>query len=141
MRLVQSVLGEPMSSYIEAQDAVRARSRIQRTIAELLGMWNGLVDECYESYQWDISEFRNELGSRDQLDTILRAPELAEYPEHSELRDRVYSIDARFRELLLPDCEFPKGTTWWRRGVLRFAGTAYADYCGQLYGFDVRIQE
>jgi hypothetical protein len=129
-----------MLTYIASQDMVRTRAHIQRTTAELVDIWDALVDECQEGYSWDISEFRNELASRDQLEEILRAPELVPYREHRQLRDRAESIDARFRRLLMPDCVFPAEGSWWRRGVLRFAGPSYAGYCRKAHGFEVLVR-
>lgn len=126
-----------MRSYVGEQDAVRSREGIEASGSSLLDMWGDLIAECETGYQWEMSELRNELRVRDQLQTLAAAPTLQAFAEHRDFEARLRSLDDRFRTLLRSDVEFEQQQGWWRRGVLRFAGPAYCDYCKAVLGVEI----
>ena len=94
---------------------------------------------CKEGYQWDMSEYTNELGVRERLERLLTADQLQPYPELHEIKTRVHEIDARFRALLIPNIQLENREHWWERGVLTRAGEPYAAYFRDAYIIDVEV--
>ena len=104
----------------------------------LLQQWGQFVEECEAGYGWSIYEFDDELSARDLLAKMLEDTELARHPEAQELSGRVAEVDRRFKELLRSDVEVgDPQDPWWRRGVLRSAGSEYAADAHKLYGVQV----
>jgi len=116
---------------------VRKQLNIRETPSELLELWEGHVCACEGGYQWDYSEYLNELRVRDVLEAIMRAPELAKFPEHAEFEGRVNEIDRRFRSVLMENARATTDGPWWRMGVLRKAGSPYVEYCAKALGINV----
>lgn len=109
--------------------------------SDLVRIWEGFVEECEKGYQWDVSEYNNEIRVRDDLDLLLRAPSLQKCSELAELRSVVDPIDGRFRALLQDGVRPYDDETWYRAGVLRYAGQAYAEYFRSVHGIDVEVVE
>jgi len=130
---------ELMPSYVSDQDALRTRLLIHRSGAQLIEAWSEFVAACEEGYAWDISEYRNELRVRGEIEQIMIAGELQVYREHAGFCGAVEGVDARFRLLGRPDWQFPDRTTWWERLVPARAGEALATYCRAVYGFPVEV--
>jgi hypothetical protein len=105
----------------------------------LLSCYMQFVQWCEEGYQWDVSEFWNELSARRLIELLLRDPKTQDFPETGEFRLQVQKIDERFRALLQPEVEIPKGEHWWEKGVLRRAGAPYVNYFKDAYNIKVDL--
>lgn len=101
--------------------------------AALLSAWEAFIQECKSGYNWDVSEYRNELAVRNRIEAILIDARAREFPEHDELAIRVAVLDKQFRDLLQPGTQSPYGDKWWERGVLAFAGDEYAEFYRSAY--------
>ena len=123
---VEAVLGGPNS--------LRGHSP-----AQMIEQWEQLMDWCKDGYQWDVSEYLNELSVRDKLEHLLTAKRLQPYPELQELKSRVAEIDARFKPLLRSDVQLENHEHWWERGVLKRAGEQYATYFRDAHGIQVEV--
>ena len=123
---VETVLGGPAS----------ARNN---SPAQLLAQWGQFVEWCQEGYNWDVSEYMNELSVRERLERLLTAENLQPFPELRELKTRVSEIDARFKEILNPDVQLPNREYWWERGVLKRAGEQYAKYFRDAHDIQVEV--
>lgn len=105
--------------------------------AALVEGWDSFVKECEAGYSWDISEYDNEIRVRRDLERLLKAESLQEFPAIEELSTTVARIDERFRCLLQADVERPKRHYWFDRGILKQAGTEYAKFFLSAYGVHV----
>lgn len=110
---------------------------IAESPASLLARWSDFVEQCEEGYQWDVSEYENELRTRRILEWLLQELASCGYPDRSVLEGNLTAIDRRFQEVLQQGVEVPGSGAWFERGVLRFAGEPYASYMLQAHGFDV----
>lgn len=126
-----------MSSYALAQAAVLERHEIAESGAQLLDGYAGLIAECIEGYNWDVSEYRNELRVRDRIAHVLEDLVLRAFPEHAVFAARVAELDRAFQTLAHPDCHLPRSGPWWRHLVLAYAGEPYAEYYCSADEFDV----
>src|SRR5271165_2920457 len=80
--------------------------------AELVTMWDAFVTSGEEGYQWDFSEYMDEMSVRDQLEVLLTSDKLQGFSEQQELRQVVEKIDARLAALFQPTVELPGRTHW-----------------------------
>lgn len=112
--------------------------QVSRSGSSLLEDWSSFVEECEEGYSWDYAEFLHELQVRCWLDTLAKSPGLATYNEHTSFCTELETIDLRFRALLQRDVRIESSSSWWRSGVLIFAGAPYVAYMAQVHGIRVR---
>src|SRR6516162_8993406 len=96
--------------------------------ATLLSQWKRFVEECAKGFQWDISEYNNELSVRTRIELILSEPRLQTFDELTELVANVAAVDEQFRELLQPQVARSRRGQWWDRAVLKHAGAPYVEY-------------
>lgn len=129
-----------MKNYCALQDEVRIHHGISRTGAQLIDCWGAFVEECCEGYEWDISEYRNEIRVRRHIETLLRSDALAGHPDHDVFSGAVQVLDDRFRQLGHKEWKFPNGAQWWERQVPTFAGESLAQYCLDAYGYPVEAR-
>lgn len=128
-----------MNGYTAAQDGIRVGHGIARTGAKLIESWEAFIKECVDGYSWDISEYRNELRVRNDIETLVSSEHLRQYEAHDQFVGAVRALDERFKALGHPTWRFPDASTWWQRLVPARAGHDFAWYCRQVYGF--RIDE
>lgn len=107
--------------------------------AQLLGKWDYFVSKCLEGYQWDISEYDNELSVRKDIEEIITAKRLEHFPEIQDLKRRFFEIDKRLKKLFKADFELPNRDHWWEKGVLIKAGKPYATYIKKVYGIQIEV--
>lgn len=107
--------------------------------AQLLDKWAYFVNGCSEGYQWDISEYDNELSVRKDIEEIIRTKRLKHFSEIRELKLQISDIDKRFKALLKANVELPNRDHWWEKGVLIKAGEPYATYIKKVYGIQIEI--
>ena len=101
--------------------------------------WEALVQEAEVGYNWDYSEYSNDLGVRDLLAKALEDNTLKQYQQVPAMAERVARADARFKDLLLPNVELGSPERpWWHRGVLAHAGDEYVNDIRNLFGIEVR---
>jgi hypothetical protein len=130
-----------MTDYSTAQKEACLRLHVTRSGSELILAWSQFVEQCTDGYRWDISEYRNEIRVREDIENLLREESLASCREHADFRLNVSLIDQNFREIALADCEFPGTTCWWSKVVPHHAGIDFAQYCLEIYGFKVEVTE
>jgi len=125
--------------YNTEQASLRRLHGIKRDAAGLLESWSELIRECEEGYQWDVSEYQNEMRARDELEVIASADALQHFDEHQLFLQVLHGIDGRFRALVHASWRFPLGKSWWRRAVPSKAGVDFARFCQSAYGFDLDV--
>jgi hypothetical protein len=104
---------------------------------ELLDEWAGLVEECEESYEYNVMEYHSDLAVRDRIEACLRDPGRTD----AAYAARVAEVDERFRALLQPGVEVgPGDDPWWHRGVPRYAGYALSDGMREWFGVEVEAR-
>ena len=103
--------------YRQLQQVVLSSFGEERSAASLLTAWSSFVDECEQGYSWDVSEYRNELGVRAQIELIVVAKSLNGFGEHQQFLDNVESVDSRFRANAHPTWTFSFGQAWWEKAV------------------------
>lgn len=107
--------------------------------SHLLTQWDEFVNSCAEGYQWDVSEYNNEITVRNKLDHLLSSTKLQSFDELQQLRNRVKDIDNRFKCLLREDIKLEGEKPWWEKGVLKSAGSDYASFFQKAYNVDIEI--
>ena len=99
----------------------------------LLEVWWHFIEGCEEGYQWDYGEYLNEIDVRDTIHCYRK-----KY-FNKDFEEELLELDNRFRALLIPNEEIKKFDTWWKKGVLKFAGDNYA-HTMKCAGFDVELK-
>lgn len=94
----------------------------------LLEKWKGFVQQCFDGYSWDYSEYLNEIRARSLIQHLLDDERIANSDELSDLFSEVSEVDRAFKTLLKTDVVLNKGEHWWETGVLRKAGEEYCQY-------------
>lgn len=123
------------SDYHIAQDEVRIQHNITRSGAELLAAWAAFVHEVEDGYDWDISEYRNEIRVRDELSVLAVSDVLTPFVEHADFLEELRQLDERFRAQAHHTYRFPSASTWWRQLVPKSGGGDFARYCSTAHGF------
>ncbi len=107
--------------------------------ASLVTQWREFVKWCEDGYQWDISEYNNEISVRDKLEQLLMSQKLQSFNELQQLKITVEEIDQDFKKLLKDDVKLINQNTWWKQGILKKAGGPYATYFQNAYDIEVEI--
>lgn len=105
-----------------------------------LDQWQSFVEECEDGYDWDISEYNNEVRCREKLEELNSSLEgtLIDSSVLVEMQSRLEQLDDRLRILFQSGIELPDRQNWWDRGVLSKAGVLYSDYMKSAYGIIVQ---
>lgn len=111
------------------------------TFNSLVQRWDFFVDECQDGYRWDYSEYRNEIRVRGLLEQLLNSSAISSSENFKELREKVISVDKKFKDLLQPGIASAEGEGWWDSGVLMYAGEDYSCYMKEAYGVLVEVVE
>ena len=109
--------------------------------AKMLGIWEELIDECKEGYNWDVSEYHNELGIRNTIELLIKSETAKLCPEYRDFYSNVVVLDKSFRELLKLGVEVDSGRYWWERGVLVKAGEEIVGYYHKVYGTEIELKK
>ena len=124
----------------EAKAILRRHGFKQRTPDELIEWWANLVEQCVDGYDWTIYEFDYELVVRDYIEALMNEPSLANSRQFEEFKQRVAELDRRFKAVLQEGVQRPwKSQSWWRVGVLKYAGEDYREDMSSRYAIDVEI--
>lgn len=108
------------------------------TPTDVVGSWQGFVEQCEEGYADNIYEFHNDLSVRGLITKLLESPGLRDYEQMSWVREQIAAIDDRYRALLLePDVR--PGHPWWEARVPRVAGEELAADFKARYGVNVDV--
>lgn len=105
-----------------------------RSPAGLVSRWSNFVDECEDSYDWTLYEYDDEISIRDSINLILSNKYLQCFDEWNEFSIQVEKIDNKLISLFFTDKHRDEQTSWWRQGILRYAGAEYADDIQSRYG-------
>ncbi|AZE97791.1 hypothetical protein C4J95_0298 [Pseudomonas orientalis] len=111
------------------------------TFSSLVQRWDFFVDECQDGYRWDYSEYRNEIRVRGLLEQLLNSSAISSSENFKELREKVISVDKKFKDLLQPGIALVEGEWWWDSGVLMYAGEDYSCYMKEAHGVLVEVVE
>ncbi|NYH78619.1 hypothetical protein FHR84_001944 [Actinopolyspora biskrensis] len=107
---------------------------------DYLAMWRELVALCEDGYDDITDEYEFDLQARDALEIALNDPALNEHEEISELRARVFEIDARIRDILCDHpVKNPDSHPWWNCYIPRFGRRDFAEDVYSRYGLSIRI--
>lgn len=107
----------------------------------LVYQWQHFIEGCEDGYQWDVSEYDNDLSVRRYLELLLSNSSLQGFEELEALAGVVAKLDQRFRALLKENVERPGKVYWFEKGILKRAGSEYADFFNSAYGVDVETTE
>lgn len=108
------------------------------TLVTLLDKWRFFIGECEEGYQWDYSEYKNEIGTRHLIQQLLNNEEIAAADEFKEVFVELGRLDQKFQNLLQPKIVLEKGEGWWDKGVLKKAGKEYCLYMYDAHAIAVK---
>jgi hypothetical protein len=106
----------------------------------IVEQWKTLVDQAAAgTYQGGFDEYSNELTIRDLLAKALEDPLLKRYAAMATVRDRVREADSRLKKAFLSEVEIGGALedSWWRRGVLAKAGSAYVEDMARIFGISI----
>lgn len=111
-------------------------------VFELIHTWECFVVACEAGYGFDISEYDNELATRDSLAVLAADPTLRRHAGFEWFFRDIEALDARFKALLRQDAAIKdEDAPWWRRGVLSHAGADYARDIKSLHGIEIEVRE
>lgn len=120
----------------EANDLLEAKGQNKiRSPFDLLDIWDGVVSDMETGYNFNIYEYDNDVSVRRTIQLILESNILRKYPEYEGFKEKVASIDERFRRILSDTYIRSERSLWWEAGILRNAGEEYVKDIEDLYGF------
>jgi hypothetical protein len=123
-------------------DSLRRHGFKPRASSDLLEWWHSFVGQCEGGYRWTIYELDDELSVRDYIEVLLTDPVVAKFEEFASFAERVAELDKRFKALLKVGITRPASSqTWWRQGILRFAGDEYRSDIANQYSIPVEPAE
>ncbi len=108
------------------------------TLISLIQKWLSFVDECEDGFQWDFSEYKNEIRVRYLIQCLIDDERLSKAAELKEAFDEIEKLDNRFKSLLKTDDSLDEARTWWERGILAKAGQDYCQYIYDAHGIVVK---
>ncbi|ALI06683.1 MULTISPECIES: hypothetical protein [Pseudomonas] len=111
------------------------------TLMSLVNKWQFFIEECQEGYDWDYSEYRNEIRVRGLIEELLSDPRISNADELAHLFSEVFRLDEKFKCLLQSGVSMLEGGHWWEQGVLIRAGDEYCHYMKSAYGIYVESVE
>ncbi|WP_434572513.1 hypothetical protein J3P88_26275 [Pseudomonas sp. Z3-6] len=111
------------------------------TLMSLIQKWRFFIEECQEGYDWDYSEYRNELRVRGLIEELLNDPRISNADALGHLFSEVSRLDEKFKFLLQSGVSVLEGGHWWEQGVLIRAGGEYCHYMKSAYGIYVESVE
>lgn len=106
------------------------------TFSSLIDKWKYIIEECEDGYDWEFSEYSNEIKCRFLIQLLMCSLELKEFSFHSELVEKTIQLDCRFKKLFQDNVSID-GDYWWQKGVLIQAGDEYCDYMKDAYNIEV----
>ncbi|MCD5976537.1 hypothetical protein [Pseudomonas quasicaspiana] len=112
------------------------------TLESLIMKWRFLVGQCREGYEWDYSEYKNEIRARCLINELQNCPSIYGAIELKWFFNDVALLDEEFKSLLQPGVDVNEGGSWWERGVLSRAGDEYRCYMANAHRVSVeRIKD
>jgi hypothetical protein len=106
-----------------------------------INTWEFFVQQCVHGFRFEISEYDNEIRSRDRIEVFLRSAEFRALAIFDVFATHVQHLDDEFRKVLFPDIVLEPSQPWWHGRVLRYAGRDYAEYMLERYGITVEVVE
>jgi hypothetical protein len=106
-------------------------------LMSLIQKWKFFIEECQEGYDWDYSEYRNELRVRGLIEELLNDPRISNADALGHFFSEVFRLDEKFKCLLQSGVSVLEGGHWWEQGVLIRAGGEYGHYMKSVYGIYV----
>ena len=107
-------------------------------LSVLLSEWTSFVSQCEQGYQFDISEYDNDVSIRDKIEEVINNEELYSPQDVQRFADAVHMLDEQLRALFIDNVYRPfTSGTWWEASILKFAGQEYSEDMLNLYKIDV----
>ncbi|GHC90190.1 hypothetical protein [Streptomyces flavofungini] len=104
--------------------------------------WEEVVKLCAEGYDFDVSEYLNDLSIRELLQDAVDDPVVKSLPECSWFSAELSRIDDGFRTVLTngPVVQ-PDESHWWRRSLPARGQQEFVDDVRERYGVDIEVIE
>lgn len=111
------------------------------TLPSLIDKWRSFIEECKEGYQWDYSEYINEIKVRYLIQKLVDDKRISNADEYKGVLGELDELDKEFESLLQPNVLLDRGNGWWDRGVLKKADQEYCEYMINAHGIFVENLE
>ncbi|MEV5982131.1 hypothetical protein [Streptomyces sp. NPDC052114] len=97
---------------------------------------------CAEGYDFDVSEYLNDLSIRGLLQHVTDDPVVQSLPEYSWFSAELSRIDEGFRALLANGAVIrPDESRWWLRSLPTRGQEEFVDDVRERYGIDIEMIE
>ncbi|MYY80837.1 MULTISPECIES: hypothetical protein [unclassified Streptomyces] len=107
-----------------------------------LRSWDEMVKLCTEGYDFDVSEYLNDLSIRELLQHVIDDPVVQSLPEYSWFSAELSQIDERFRGLVAHGpLVRPNESRWWLRSLPAQGDQEFVDDVRDRYGIDIEVIE
>jgi hypothetical protein len=108
--------------------------------AQALGTWEDFVTTCTDGYEFDLSEYLNDLSIRQFIQLVLDDSEAKRTEMHALFAERVRRIDDRFRELVSDGPLIrPRSDLWWDRRIPPYGATEFVEDARERYSVELRV--
>lgn len=127
----------------EFQRVARARGWANPPLpGAALRSWEEVVKLCAEGYDFDVSEYLNDVSIRELLQHVIDDPVVQSLPEHSWFSAELSRVDEGFRALLLNGPVVrPNESRWWLRSLPARGQQEFVDDVRDRYGVDIEVIE
>ncbi|MCX4852393.1 hypothetical protein OG426_07760 [Streptomyces canus] len=108
--------------------------------AQVLGAWEDFVTTCTDGYEFDMSEYLNDLSIRRFIQLVLDDSEAKRTEMYTLFVERIRRIDDRFRELVSEGPLIRPGSDlWWDRRIPPYGAAEFVEDARERYSVELRV--
>lgn len=108
--------------------------------AQVLGAWEDFVTTCTDGYEFDLSEYLNDLSIRQFIQLVLDDPEAKRTEMYTLFVERIRRIDDRFRELVSEGPLIRPGSDlWWDQRIPPYGAAEFVEDARERYSVQLRV--
>lgn len=101
---------------------------------EFVDIWEEMVDEIINGYEWSLYEYEDEISVRDDLEKALESSSLNQFHDWSGLVRRTLAADNKLEDLLGRGAEIRDSEFWWHRRIPPHGGPDFVEDVKRIYG-------
>ena len=106
----------------------------------MLGVWDDFVTACTDGYEFDLSEYLNDLSVRQFIQQVLDDSESGRTEMYAPFAERIRRIDDRFREVASGGpLVRPGSDLWWDRRIPPYGAAEFFDDARERYAVELRV--
>ncbi|MFF0087202.1 hypothetical protein ACFYR1_47280 [Streptomyces canus] len=108
--------------------------------AQVLGAWEAFVTTCMGGYEFDLSEYLNDLSIRQFIQLVLDDSEAKRTEMYKLFAERIRRIDDRFCKLVSEGPLIrPRSDLWWDQRIPPYGAADFVEDARERYSVELRV--